>query len=139
VIIPGANNKDAMIFPEPIKKKVILIHRIEPNIQFAYFDTIELMLSDDENYWENYLKRIDELTIMRPEFDCVYSKIGAEAPPIKTARGWLMIYHGLDKNLVYGACAALLDLKNPMKVIGRAATISHSGCRTNIRSERRRT
>jgi predicted GH43/DUF377 family glycosyl hydrolase len=119
VIIPGVNNKDAMIFPELINNKVILIHRIEPNIQFAYFDSIEQMLSGDENYWKNYLKVIDEFTIMRPEFDWEYSKIGAGAPPIKTSKGWLMIYHGVDKNLVYRAGAALLDLENPTKIIGR--------------------
>jgi predicted GH43/DUF377 family glycosyl hydrolase len=119
VIIPGVNNKDAMIFPEPINNKVILIHRVEPNIQFAYFDSIEQMLSGDENYWNNYLKKIDEFTVMRPEFDWEYSKIGAGAPPIKTARGWLIIYHGVDKNLVYRAGAALLDLEDPTKIIGR--------------------
>jgi len=119
VIIPGVNNKDAMIFPKPINNKVILIHRVEPNIQFAYFDSIEQMLSGDEDYWKNYLKRIDDFTVIRPEFDWEYSKIGAGAPPIKTTRGWLMIYHGVDKNLVYRAGAALLDLEDPTKVIGR--------------------
>lgn len=119
VIIPGVNNKDAMIFPEPISNKVILIHRVEPNIQFAYFDSIEQMLSGDEKYWKDYLKRIDDFTVMRPEFDWEYSKIGAGAPPIKTERGWLLIYHGVDKNLVYRAGAALLDLAEPTKVIGR--------------------
>jgi len=119
VIIPDVNNKDAMIFPETINNKVILIHRVEPNIQFAYFDSIEQMLAGDENYWKKYLNRIDEFTVMRPEFDWEYSKIGAGAPPIKTARGWLLIYHGVDKNLVYRAGAALLDLEDPTKVIGR--------------------
>jgi len=119
VIIPDVNNKDAMIFPEPIDGKVVLIHRVEPNIQFAYFDSIEQMLSGDEKYWKDYLKRIDDFTVMRPEFDWEYSKIGAGAPPIKTERGWLLIYHGVDKNLVYRAGAALLDLAEPTKVIGR--------------------
>jgi predicted GH43/DUF377 family glycosyl hydrolase len=119
VIIPDINNKDAMMFPELINNKVVLIHRVEPNIQFAYFDSIEHMLSGDKSYWQNYLKRIDKFTVMRPQFDWEYSKIGAGAPPIKTEKGWLMIYHGVDKNLVYRAGAALLDLENPMKVIAR--------------------
>lgn len=119
VIIPDINNKDAMMFPEPIQGKVVLIHRVEPNIQFAYFDSIEQLLSGDKTYWVNYLKRIDEFTVMRPQFDWEHSKIGAGAPPIKTEHGWLLIYHGVDKNLVYRAGAALLDLENPMKVIGR--------------------
>ncbi len=119
VIIPDINNKDAMMFPELINNQVVLIHRVEPNIQFAFFDSIDQMLSGDKLYWQNYLKRIDEFTVMRPQFDWEYSKIGAGAPPIKTERGWLMIYHGVDKNLVYRAGAALLDLEDPTKVIGR--------------------
>lgn len=119
VIIPDINNKDAMMFPERIRGKVVLIHRVEPNIQFAYFESMEQMLSGDKKYWENYLKRIDEFTVMRPQFDWERSKIGAGAPPIRTERGWLLIYHGVDKNLVYRAGAALLDLENPSRVIGR--------------------
>ncbi len=119
VIIPDINNKDAMMFPELINNQVVLIHRVEPNIQFAFFDSIDQMLSGDKLYWQNYLKRIDEFTVMRPQFDWEYSKIGAGAPPIKTEQGWLMIYHGVDKNLVYRAGAALLDLEDPTKVIGR--------------------
>ncbi len=119
VIIPDINNKDAMMFPELIDKKVVLIHRVEPNIQFAYFDSIEQLLSGDKKYWQNYLIQIDEFTVMRPQFDWEFSKIGTGAPPIKTEHGWLLIYHGVDKNLVYRGGAALLDLKNPMKVIAR--------------------
>jgi predicted GH43/DUF377 family glycosyl hydrolase len=41
---------------------------------------------------------------------------------MKTAAGWLIIYHGVHdtvKGYVYSACAALLDLDNPRKEIAR--------------------
>jgi predicted GH43/DUF377 family glycosyl hydrolase len=38
---------------------------------------------------------------------------------VKTKDGWLLIYHGKDTQAVYRAGAALLDLKDPTKVLGR--------------------
>ena len=48
------------------------------------------------------------------------ARIGAGAAPIKTAKGWLEIYHGADQNNRYALGAILLDLKNPAKVIARS-------------------
>jgi predicted GH43/DUF377 family glycosyl hydrolase len=48
-------------------------------------------------------------------------KIGPGAPPIKTERGWLSIYHGVFQTMdgsVYRLGVALHDLLNPAKVIG---------------------
>jgi beta-1,4-mannooligosaccharide/beta-1,4-mannosyl-N-acetylglucosamine phosphorylase len=48
--------------------------------------------------------------------------VGASAPPIKTDRGWLEIYHGVRMTSggpIYRAGAIMLDLENPAKVIGR--------------------
>jgi len=56
---------------------------------------------------------------LKPEYEWEDSRIGSGSPPIKTKKGWLLIYHGVDKNLVYRAGAALLDLSNPSKVVGR--------------------
>ena len=36
-------------------------------------------------------------------------KVGITGPPIKIRDGWLMLYHGIGKNGVYGLGAALLD------------------------------
>ncbi|MFH2018529.1 MAG: glycosidase, partial [bacterium] len=47
-------------------------------------------------------------------------KIGPAAPPLKTARGWLIIYHGVFATMagaVYRLGLALLDLQDPAKVI----------------------
>ncbi len=38
---------------------------------------------------------------------------------MKTKKGWLLIYHGISERGFYRAGAALLDLKDPTKVVGR--------------------
>jgi len=119
IIIPGIWDKDAMIFPEKINGKVVLMHRIDPDIQFAWFDSIEELLQGDPAYWKDYRLRLDEFTVMKPQFEWEQKKIGAGAPPIKTDHGWLLIYHGVDSKLVYRGGAALLDLDDPTKVIAR--------------------
>ncbi len=51
------------------------------------------------------------------------NKIGASAPPIKTKKGWLMIYHGVrgfGVSSIYRQGIVLLDSEKPWKVIGRS-------------------
>jgi predicted GH43/DUF377 family glycosyl hydrolase len=48
-------------------------------------------------------------------------KIGPGAPPFKTGKGWLHIYHGVFKTMsgtVYRLGAALHDLDDPARIIG---------------------
>jgi beta-1,2-mannobiose phosphorylase / 1,2-beta-oligomannan phosphorylase len=40
-------------------------------------------------------------------------------PPIKTKKGWILLYHGVSDDGVYRVGAVLLDLKNPTHVISR--------------------
>jgi predicted GH43/DUF377 family glycosyl hydrolase len=48
------------------------------------------------------------------------SKVGIASPPIKTAKGWLLLYHGVSKSHnTYRVGAVLLDLKDPAIVISR--------------------
>jgi predicted GH43/DUF377 family glycosyl hydrolase len=49
-------------------------------------------------------------------------KIGPGAPPVRTEEGWLVIYHGTTPRIngqIYKAGVALLDLKDPRKVLAR--------------------
>ena len=48
-------------------------------------------------------------------------KIGAAANPLKTNKGWLLLYHGVDETITYRVGAMLLDLDNPLKVIARTS------------------
>ncbi|MCG3120899.1 MAG: 1,4-beta-mannosyl-N-acetylglucosamine phosphorylase [bacterium] len=119
IIIPDVWDKDAMFFPELVKGKLILMHRIEPNIQLAFFNDMEHLLQPEKNYWKEHLAALDRFTAMRPQFWWEAKKIGGGAPPIPTPEGWLVIYHGVDDKLVYRAGAALLDYEHPLRVIAR--------------------
>lgn len=116
---PDVQDKDAMIFPETINGKVAFLHRIQPNIQLAYFDDLNHLITPEEEYWPKHLNNLDAHTVLYREFDWEETKLGAGPPPIKTDAGWLLIYHGVDKNFTYRAGAALLDEKNPLKVLAR--------------------
>jgi len=117
---PDYDDKDAALFPEPIGGKFAVVHRIAPNIEVAFFDSIKQMERVSQNpYSKNYLKRIDANTIMKPLWKWEEKKVGIGPPPIRTDAGWIVIYHGVDSNTVYRAGAALLDLENPRRVIAR--------------------
>lgn len=48
------------------------------------------------------------------------ARVGAGAPPIRTEKGWLEIYHGADENNRYCLGALLLDLDDPSIVLARS-------------------
>jgi predicted GH43/DUF377 family glycosyl hydrolase len=120
VVGPDYNDKDAALFPQLIRGKFAVVHRIEPNIELAFYDSIKQMERVSQNpYSKNYLKRIEANTIMKPKWKWEEKKVGIGPPPIRTNAGWIVIYHGVDSNTVYRAGAALLDLENPFRVIAR--------------------
>jgi predicted GH43/DUF377 family glycosyl hydrolase len=120
VVGPDYDDKDAALFPQLIRGKFTVVHRIEPNIEVAFFDSIKQMEKVSQNpYSKNYLKRIEANTIMKPKWKWEEKKVGIGPPPIRTNAGWIVIYHGVDSNTVYRAGAALLDLENPCRVIAR--------------------
>ena len=102
---PGVDNKNSFFFPEKVGGKYVLVHRIPPHIWIAY--------SSDMKEWTN------QKILLSPKFKWEYFKIGGGAPPIRTDEGWLLIYHGVDRQMRYRLGAALLDLEDPGKVIGR--------------------
>ncbi len=111
--------KDAFIFPKKFKNKFALVHRILPGIQVIYFDDFK-DLTDD--YWREYLKVLGNYILLQPKYRFESRNIGGGCPPIETKDGWLLVYHGVEdssKGRIYHAAAALLDLEDPSKVIGR--------------------
>ncbi|MCD6092884.1 MAG: glycosidase [Candidatus Aenigmarchaeota archaeon] len=122
IIGPHVNDKDAVIFPEEINGNIGLLHRIDPNIQIMYFDDIEqLKQNHDKNFLKKYNEELNKHIVLDRKYEWESKKIGAGAPPIKTKEGWLLIYHGVDKNKIYRAGAALLDLDDPQQVIARSS------------------
>jgi predicted GH43/DUF377 family glycosyl hydrolase len=102
-------NKDASLFPEKIDGKYLMFHRRPPDIWLA--------TSDDLTNWD------DHRCVMKavPNSSWENEKIGIGGPPIRTADGWLLIYHGVSKDHRYSLGIALLDLDDPTKVIARQA------------------
>ena len=112
--------KDGLLFPEKIRGKYVLTHRILPDVQICYFKDFKELKT--KRFWIDYLKDFDQHVVLEGKHGFEERHIGGGAPPIKTEDGWLMIYHGVEesnKRRVYHAAAALLDLKNPSKVVAR--------------------
>jgi predicted GH43/DUF377 family glycosyl hydrolase len=117
---PNYDDKDAALFPQLIHGKFAVVHRIEPDIELAFYDSVKQMERVSQNpYSKNYLKPIKANIIMKPKWKWEKKKVGIGPPPIRTNAGWIVIYHGVDANTVYRAGAALLDLENPFRVIAR--------------------
>jgi len=109
-------NKDAVLFPEKINGEYVALNRPESTLHFTK-PSIWISYSKDLIYWGK------DKNLMRPrEKSWESERIGGGPPPLKTKKGWLIIYHGLKsgKKSSYSAGAALLDLKNPEKIIARS-------------------
>ncbi|KKW10186.1 MAG: pesticidal protein Cry7Aa [Microgenomates group bacterium GW2011_GWC1_49_7] len=111
--------KDVSLFPQKFKGKYALIHRILPGIQLIYFKNFTDLT---DSFWRKYLTNLGENVIIDPLYWYESRNVGGGGPPIKTKAGWLIIYHAVEDTplgKIYHAGAALLDLNNPLKVIGR--------------------
>ena len=112
--------KDGVLFPEKIRGKFALLHRILPDIQLARFSKFEELKTRE--YWAEHIKNLRKYVVMEGTHGWEGRHIGGGAPPIKTKHGWINIYHGVEQNnsgRVYHAGAALLDLRDPRKVLAR--------------------
>lgn len=99
------DDKNSFIFPEKIGGKYVMYHRIPPHIWVSY--------SEDLHEWKHH-----EI-VMKSEFEWEYFKIGGGSPPHKTKKGWLLIYHAVDRNFTYQLGMAMAELNDPTKIIWR--------------------
>ncbi|MFP5081736.1 hypothetical protein [Pedobacter sp. JCM 36344] len=112
-------DKDFIFFPRRINGKLYFLHRIKPDIQIACVNQISDL---NVSFWNDYLLNLNRNIVMISKYEHEISYIGGGCPPIETAEGWLIIYHGVHDTAdgyVYSACAALLDLDNPKIEIAR--------------------
>ncbi len=119
VVGPPVRDKDAVIFPERIGGKIGMLHRVVPNVQLVWFDSLDQLYNPPASFWENHMAHLEESVVMGPLPGWEEKKVGAGPTPLKTDEGWLMVYHGVDQNHVYRAGLALLDLDDPSTVIAR--------------------
>jgi beta-1,2-mannobiose phosphorylase / 1,2-beta-oligomannan phosphorylase len=116
--------KNGIIFPRKINGNYVIYYRVEPDIYVAYSKSLEKpewfghkkIISPRKGFWDGW-------------------KIGAGAPPIETENGWLLIYHGIDKEgfskvktgygtidreRTYRLGVMLIDKNNPEKILYRS-------------------
>ncbi len=107
------DDKDACVFPAKVKGQYLLLHRINSDICADFVVNLDFPGGPLRSATPIMLPR-------RGTWDS--DKVGITAPPIKTKKGWLLLYHGVSSNHhTYRVGLALLDLKNPTRVISRTA------------------
>lgn len=106
-------NKDVAIFPEKINGSYYTLHRPVPKAIGS--PEMWIAQSPDLLHWGKH-----QFLIGLREGQWDGGRIGGGTVPIRTALGWLVLYHGADETDRYCMGALLLDLKNPAKVIARS-------------------
>lgn len=106
----GIDDKDACLFSEQIKGKYAILHRVSHHICLDYLPSL-----DFSKY--TVMRCIEVMGPRRGMWDG--EKVGIAGPPIKTDKGWLLLYHGVSHSSVYSVGAALLKIDDPTTVIAR--------------------
>jgi predicted GH43/DUF377 family glycosyl hydrolase len=102
---PAVRNKGMALFPRRIDGRYAMLSRYDD-------ENLYLVLSDDLHFWS------DPQLLRRPTLPWELVKIGNCGSPIETDAGWLVLTHGVGPMRKYCISAMLLDLQNPLKVIG---------------------
>lgn len=114
MILPP-HNKDCALFEERIGGKYYALHRpSSPELGGNY---IWLAESPDLVHWGRH-----RCLAHSREGSWDSARVGAGAAPIRTAEGWLEIYHGANQENRYCLGALLLDLNEPWRVLARSET-----------------
>ena len=111
-LITEADYRNVVIFPEKINGRYVRLDR--PHSEISPW-AIWISYSPDLRYWG------ESRLIMKPHpYHWDEMKIGPGAPPIKTPRGWLNIYHGVFPTMdgsVYRLGVALHNLEDPSQIL----------------------
>ncbi|RIV19550.1 glycosidase [Alicyclobacillaceae bacterium I2511] len=105
-ILLRGTDKDGALLPVRRNGEYFLFHRRDPDIWLCHtpdldhFHDHRVILSPIGEHWEAV-------------------KVGIAGPPVETKRGWLLLYHAVDRDHVYRLGAALLDKENPYHVLSR--------------------
>lgn len=125
------DNRNMVLFPEKIGGKYLRLERPFPVYGRGGRDRFDTWASDspDLRYWGN-----STLLLAVEQVPFANDKIGPAAPPVKTPKGWLTLFHAVDRDNTrgrngweekwqkrYTAGIMLLDLTDPRRIIG----ISH--------------
>lgn len=113
--ISEVDNRNGVLFPEKINGLYVRYDR--PNTS-----------GDEGNMWISYSPDLiywGKSKFVLGTFDgWAWKKLGPGAPPVKTEKGWLVLFHGVHVmgggQYNYHAGVMLTDLNDPSKIIARA-------------------
>jgi len=103
----AARNKGMALFPRKIGGKYAMIARQDN-------ENLYLIYSDDVHTWDG------GQAILKPQFPWEFVQIGNCGSPIEIDEGWLLLTHGVGPVRKYSIGAALLDKRDPSKVLARS-------------------
>jgi len=103
----ATRNKGMVLFPRKIDGRYAMIGRQDN-------ENLHLITSDDLYSWEG------GQAFLRPKYPWEFVQIGNCGSPIELDEGWLLFTHGVGPIRRYVIGAALLDKKDPSKVIARS-------------------
>lgn len=114
-LITPPDHRNVVLFPERIHGQYVRLDR--PHTDIAPW-SIWMSFSPDLIHWGNSLVVITPLSYHWDEL-----KIGPGAPPFRTPRGWLNIFHGVFQTMagaVYRLGVALHHPQEPWRLLGVA-------------------
>ncbi len=103
----AARNKGMALFPRKLDGRYAMIGRQDN-------ENLYLIYSDDLTVWNG------GEAILKPEFPWEFVQIGNCGSPIELDEGWLLLTHGVGPVRRYAIGAALLDKKDPSRVLARS-------------------
>ena len=101
-----AKNKGMALFPRMIGGRYVMSGRLDG-------ENLYILESDNVRVWN------DGRLSQTPRYWWEFSIIGNCGSPVETDEGWLLLTHGVGPMRQYCIGAALLDLDEPWRVIGR--------------------
>jgi predicted GH43/DUF377 family glycosyl hydrolase len=104
----AARNKGMALFPRKIDGRYAMIARQDN-------ENLYLVYSDDLYRWEG------GQPILKPQFPWEFVQIGNCGSPVELEEGWLMLTHGVGPVRKYSIGAALLDKRDPSRVLARSS------------------
>ncbi len=103
----AAQHKGLALFPRKLNGSYCAVGRLD-------HESLYFMQTDDRFVW-NYGKRI-----LGPKFLWELVQMGNCGSPIELDEGWLVLTHGVGAMRQYSIGAALLDKKDPSRLLGRS-------------------
>ncbi|TSC70070.1 MAG: glycosidase-like protein [Parcubacteria group bacterium Gr01-1014_46] len=126
VIGPPKASKASAFFSEQVNGgKIGLLMTIDADsvnshIAIRYYDSIEDVLNQTDESWATFLETSQKTAVLKTQ-SWLHRGPELGATPIKTEKGWLVIFSNESMSDSWTIGAALLDLNEPNKIVSRTS------------------